>query len=578
MYVDALTLNAVVAELRDTIMGGRIQRVLQPTPESIGLEVYAGRRANVLLSAHPQRARIQLTPTKLTRGGDDDSPLLLLLRKYIKSGVITAIEQPPLERIVALSITKYPRGRKDGEDDDDDVLEERRTTLLIEVLGGRSNVILLDEGGHIMDAVRRVSHDQRRPVQPHILYTPPPPQPAQGDPRTAQADQLRALLSSGPTDVAKSLTSAFRGVSPLVAREALFRATGTVAPINTPDLPFAAIAAELTALYGAPHVPSLALEGELPVAFAPYHLDQYPLVERCTSISEAMERFFAVYAKTAAHATRRAALATRLAAVRLRYERQRDALARELERARAIDDLRWEGEMIYAYLHTITPGQTQLSVEDRLISLDPAQTPVENAQARFRAYDKAKGALAGVPEHLAAAEAQLAYLDETLTLLELAEGFDAISGIEREMEQQGLLKPQAGNRSARGPRAQPLHLRSSEGLPILVGRSAGQNDEVTFRLAQPDDVWLHARGVPGAHVVIRADGAVGDQTLLEAAGLALYFSKARHQPAADVSLCRRRDVRKVAGGPPGLVTLRNEHSLHVRPLAPADIGREEQEV
>ncbi len=160
----------------------------------------------------------------------------------------------------------------------------------------------------------------------------------------------------------------------------------------------------------------------------------------------------------------------------------------------------------------------------------------------------------------------------------MAEGFDAISGIEREVEQQGLLKPQPGNRTARAPRAQPLHLRSSEGVPILVGRSAGQNDEVTFRLAQPDDIWLHARGVPGAHVVIRTDGAVGDQTLIEAAGLALYFSKARNQPAADVSLCRRRDVRKVAGGPPGLVTLRNEHSLHVHPLAPGDIGRQELDV
>ncbi len=385
MYVDALTLNAVVAELRDTIMGGRIQRVLQPTPESIGLEVYAGQRANVVLSAHPQRARIQLTHEKLTRGGDDDSPLLLLLRKYIKSGVITAIEQPPLERIVALSITKYPRGRKDAEDDEDDILEERRTTLLIEVLGGRSNVILLDEGGHIMDAVRRVSHDQRRPIQPHILYTPPPPQPAQGDPRATTAAELRAALSGGQGDVAKALTAGFRGVSPLVAREALFRATGLVAPASTPELPFGAIAAELTALYSVPHVPSLALEGDLPVAFAPYHLDQYPTVERYPSMSEAMERFFAVHVDAAAHATRRAALATRLAAVRLRYERQRDALRRELERAQAINELRWEGEMIYGYLHAIMPGQTLLAVEDRVISLDPALTAVENAQARFKA-------------------------------------------------------------------------------------------------------------------------------------------------------------------------------------------------
>ncbi len=500
---------------------------------------------------------------------------MLLLRKYARGGVITAITQPPLERIVTLSITKYPSGRKEA--DEDEVPEIRHTTLVIELLGSHSNVILLDEQSQIMDAIRRVSHDQRRPIQPHIAYTPPLAPPATGDPRAATTAGVAALAGGAQPSIAKALVSAYRGVSPLVAREAVARATGD------PDTTWAAapsadaLAAELSALFAAPAAPSLALEDGVPVAFAAYHLDHYPEVMAVDSISAAIERYFTeaptVNEQALGHAARRAALLRRVEEVRTRWTRQHEALSRELERANALDQLRWEGEMIFAYLHTLAPGQTTMEVEGRTIKLDPLKTAVENAQSRFRAYDKAKGALGGVPERLAETAAQLSYIDETVTLLELAESFDVITGIERELEGQGLLKTVGGKRPPRGPRSQPLRVVSSEGVPIVVGRSAGQNDEVTFKLAQPDDTWLHARGVPGAHVIIRQAGAVGDQTLLEAAGLALYFSKARNQPAADVSVCLRRDVRKVAGGPPGLVTLRQERTLRTRPLAPEAVGK-----
>src|SRR3712207_4871968 len=160
--------------------------------------------------------------------------------------------------------------------------------------------------------------------------------------------------------------------------------------------------------------------------------------------------------------------------------------------------------MIFGFLHALEPGQTELQVEDDVIRLDPDKTPIENAQARFRDYDKAKAALAGVPERLEATDAQLQYLDETLVLLELADSYEAIAGIEREVEEQGLLRPQPGKRTPRGPRGAPLRLRSSDGIPISIGLSAGQNNEVTFRLARPDDLWLHVREAPGAHEIGRA--------------------------------------------------------------------------
>ncbi len=568
MSVDALMLAAVVDELRRTILGGRIQHVTLPTPLSVGLEVFSsGRRYQLLASANPRNPRLHLVTQKPTRGVEQDIPLLLLLRKYVRNGVITAIEQPPLERIVVLSITKYLGGRKDGEDgeDEDDVVDhERRCELVAELLGPRANLILLDDDNQILDAAKRVpGGGTSRAIMPRAVYTLPPRPAGRLDPRTAAAGGVHEALAR-PGDASKSLAAVYAGVSPQLAREALARARRRVEDAG-PEWE-AAVAAELRALYADPFVPSIAYKEAEPIAVAPYRMIQYEDVRPAESISAALETFYASEERLTAHAQRRDRLLAQLAELETRYERQREALDRELARAEALDLLRWEGEMIFGYLHTLQPGQTELEVEGKQIKLDPKLTPVENAQARFREYDKAKGALAAVPARLATTEAQLRYLAETRALLELADSYEAIATIERELAEQGMLGKAEGR--PKGPRGAPLRLRSSEGATILVGRSAGQNEQITFKEALPDDLWLHARDVPGAHVVVRAEGPVGDATVREAAGLAAYFSKARGSTAVEVSLCPRRNVRKVPGGPPGLVTIRNERTIRVTPLAP----------
>ena len=574
MNFDALTLMAVTDELRRTIVGGRIQRVLLPTPLSLGLEVYhAGQRYYLVASADPRAARIHLLQDKPTRGVDRETPLVLLLRKYIRNGFITAIEQPPLERVLVLSIIKHPPPRKDADllDDDDNMTTERRCELVIELMGQRANIILVDDDNLILDAVKRIPSDgTRRSIMPRDAYILPTRATNMRDPRRVTEAGIRALLEGSERNLAKAIIGAYSGVSPQQAREVLVRVLGQPKAELNPQLPFAALAQELRTLWTEPFTSSVAYEDDHPIAFAPYHMQQYKTVLPAASISAALETFYAAVDTVTAHSQRREALKQRLVVVRERLQRQFEALSRELSRAAALDQLRWEGEMIFGYLHAITSGQRELRVEEHVIALDPDKTPVENAQARFREYDKAKGALTGVPERLAATDGQLRYLDETIALLELADSYDAIAAIEREVTEQGLLKA-SGKSPARGPRAAPLRLRSSEGLPILIGRSAGQNEEVTFRLARPDDLWLHVRDMPGAHVVVLAEGQVGNQTLEEAAGLAVYFSRARTSTTAEVIVTQRRNVRKVAGGPPGLVNFRNEHTVRVAPLAPADL-------
>jgi len=619
MYFDALTLAAVVDELRETILGGRIQRVLLTGPLSIGLEIYAhGRRHQLLASAHPQLARVHLVQGRLTRGVEQSTPMLLLMRKYLLGGRIVAIEQPALERVVLLSIVKAPDMRNrapeadDSEPDEDAVAEQEaqdaagltdetlseprlppalnaapapstvhrppstellRCDLVIEPQDRRSNIILVDDNNLILESVKRVTRRMSsRVVLPRQIYELPPPLDKR-DPAQATAAGMEALASAGQADLGRALVGAYRGVSPQVAREVIFRTLGCAKARVDEPLPHFTLAARLRELFTEPPAPSLAPGEQGPAAYAPYALTHLPGAEPVASISAALETFHAAREALTGHSQRRDALAQQLGTARERMARRRDQINGELDKARELELLRWEGEMIFAFLHELRRGQELLEVEGRRIVLDPRQSAVEQAQARFKQYDKAKSALAGLPERLAVADAQIAGLDELAAMLQISDDYDQIEQLAREAEELGYLRehpdPVTARRKQRAPAARPLHLVSSERFDIFVGRSARQNEEVTFRLGRPDDMWVHVRTIHGAHVIVRAGGReLPEATLAEAAGFAAYFSQARDELAVEVDMCRRALVRKVPNGPPGLVTYRAERTLRVAPRKP----------
>ncbi|NCC32956.1 MAG: DUF814 domain-containing protein, partial [Chloroflexia bacterium] len=565
MYFDALTLAAVAEELRATILHGRVQRVLLTGPLSLGLEVYAhGRRYQVLASAHPQLARVHLVEGRLTRGVQQETPLLLLLRKYVLGGRITAIEQPPLERVLLLSIVKAeeirnidfspdnpspgsegvspsnaPQGQDalaprlpTGEqlpdpldrpsDDDADALPDfddetgedaelaasprprpRRTgrlltcELIIEPQDRRSNILLVDDNNLILDSIKRVTpRMSSRVVMPRRVYELPPP-PDRRDPNLATAAGLAALAETGQVDLARALVAGYRGVSPQLAREVVFRALGrTQARLDEP-LPHYLLAARLRELMGEQAAPSLATGPEGPVAYAPYMLTHLNPVVPMPSISAALEQFYASREVVTGHTQRREALVQALGTTRERLARRYDQLATELERARELDQLRWEGEMIFAFLHSLRPGQSSLEVEGRVITLDPQRSPVEQARDRFRQYEKARSAVAGLPERLAEAETQLTALDQLVVLLQLSDTYEEVEQIAREAEEFGFIRehpdPTTSRRRQRAAATRPLHLVSRDGFDLYIGRSARQNEEVTFRIGRSDDLWVHVR-------------------------------------------------------------------------------------
>lgn len=557
-----MTTAAVVDELRETILEGRVQAVLQPDEWSVGLEVYARhQRRYLLLSAHPEYARVHLVEEKLRRGVESASPLLLLLRKYVRGGRIVGVVQPPFERIIHMRIA-----HREGE-----------TTLIAEVMGRYANVALVADDGIVMGCIKRVGPEMSRvrTLLPGQLYVPPPPQPKL-DPTDLDEGRVRYLVTAAPdgTPLWRVLVNGVRGVSPLLAKEIAYRATGAVAVPVERVVDFARVAATfqelMLSLWERRWRPSLAYEQGEPLAFAPYLLTQYAQGEELSSISRALEAYYAALVGEEAYAAAKDKVRAALVEARRRVERKRQALLRAQPAPEEIERLRHQGELLLAYAHTVQPGQQELVAQmspdepPLTIRLDPKLSPVENAQAYFKEYRKAKSAAAGVPARLAQADLELRYLDQLVTDLELASNRPEIDEVRAALRTAGYL--QAERVEYRPQRSHPLEVQSEDGFTILVGKNARQNDVVTFRRAAPDDIWLHARGIPGAHVIIKTEGLqVPDTTLRQAARLAARYSAARQEKSVAVDYTLRRYVKRVRGGRPGQVTYRHEQTLTVAP-------------
>lgn len=559
--------RAVAAELEQTLRGGRVQQVLALDSLAVGFEIYAEHARHYLLaSAASGEARLHLVSQKLRAAPPPAPTFVQLLQKYAEGAIVNRIFQPHLERIVEIEFDHHAYGV---------------STLVVEIMGRYSNLILLDAGRIVLDAVKRVSPDRSRvrPVQPKLPYSPPPPQNKVEPQALTAALALEGLAEmdreGGDPDAALARWLARRaaGVSPQLAREVVYRAAHT--PRHRSGASPGAIRSEnlvaaLHALVAASPQPSLGLQDGEIVAVAPYLLTQFPEQRVMGSASEALEAF---HGRLDAYNAVKEPLRRLLAEMRERLVRKRDSLKRQVVPPEEVEQYKTNGEFVLGLAYDIQPGQRELRVDlgdgaPVVIPLNPELTPLENAQEWFRLYQRAKGAADQVPARLQSAENEIEYLDQVLADLDLAETRAEIEAAQAEAVRAGFLSAPSLTRGApalSGPR----EFVSREGFKILVGRNAEQNETVTFHRAEREDVWLHARGVGGAHVVVLALGReVPEATVQEAAALAAHFSQARGESQVDVAVTRRKYVRKVRGGPPGLVTIQNERTVRVAPAIP----------
>jgi predicted ribosome quality control (RQC) complex YloA/Tae2 family protein len=561
MNFDAVTIMALVDELNQTLTGGRIQDSVQIDEESFGLEVYANQQRHYLLvSAHQQYARVLLAQDKLRRGVQKPSPLGLLLRRYAESARIEEVRQPAWERVVIIDI-----------DGPEGVFE-----LVIEPMERRANILLVRDDSTIVECVRRVGpQDNRVRISlPGKPYDPPPPQRLKRDPYMLTPNLLGEMLDNQPGERTRQvLTDHLLGFSPQIAKEVVFRATGeinTKAADTSARTLFNVIQDLLGAFKAHDWQPGVVIEGGVTSAFAVYPITFMEGWRPAASVSAALEQYYGPLVGEDAYDAAKKPVQEAIEEAKTRLGKKLDSLRSSLRDDAELEHLRQSGELLLAYQYSLTPGQTVLRAQYEVdgpeleITLDPSLTALENAQRYFEKYDKAKRAREGVPELVEATEQELDYLKQLETDLQLATHWPEIGEVQDALQRNGYWR---GSRVAQpgGGRSGPLKVTLGSHV-VWVGRNARQNDTVTFDRGAPSDLWLHVRGLPGAHVIIKfGAGDVPEDVIRRAAEIAAYYSGARNETHVLVDVTRRKYVRKIKGGKPGMVTYRNESPIEVKP-------------
>ena len=560
MHVDHLTL-ACLRDGLDALLGAHVQRVVLPDPRSVGLELYAGVRFQVLISANTQHPRMLLIPHKVRRGVEGATPLLLLLRKWVAGSRLVDVTQPAWERIVTLHF--------DG--------RAGRCRLIAELIGRYSNLILVDRDGVVMEAVKHVGPDinRYRVTLPAHPYQPPPKPPGRRPPTSVSAQEWGSLLYSveGDRPLHRVLTSQLFGVSPTAGREIAARVLGDPEGAAR-EAPPREVCQALSKLFAPledgtwdPHI-ALGESGQV-LAFAPYKLSQFEDVQSVPTIDEAMWRYFEARMTADAYASARGRVQELLDRARSAREHALDQVRRQQVDEEELKALREAGELLLAYQHLVHPGAEEVTVPDyagrpRSIELDSGLGAVENAQAIFKRYRKAQRAAEEIPARIRALEADLAYLDHLEADLSLAEIRPQIDAVHVALADAGWApgKP----RHSSGDMAKRPRRFDVGDYPVFVGRNAAQNDQVTFERGSAEDLWLHVRGMPGSHVIIKTAGRrVPEDVVRQAAALAAHYSSARDSARVDVDVTERRFVKRAPGSRPGMVNYRNERTLAVEP-------------
>ena len=571
MYLDAFTLSALVDEFMDTLVGGRIQDSVGVDDDSIGLEIYAAHRRQYLyISADNRQPRVHIVPDKLRRGIAKPSQLGLMIRRYVEGGVIDHISQPAWERIIHIDV--------DG--------PEGLVTIIIEPMERRSNLLLV-QGGVIMDCLRRVGADENRyrVSLPGKEYVPPPPQIGKIDPTRITYEDMIGIVEANDDPKRKThtlLTAHILGISPLIGREIVFCAAHDAeqkANHADPGLLYNALRDVIAPLVRREWQPGIVETDRGVTAYSVYPITHVAGWHAVVSVSEAMTRFYNAPVGEDAYNAAKSGAREEIEEARAKLSARLASLRRSMTDDREREVLRQSGELILAYQYTLTREQTELRAQyeqdqpDIVIPIDPEKTPLENAQRYFDKYNRAKRALDDVPTLIADTENEYALVDQLATDLDLASNWGEIDEVQQALQAHGLWRGKPTARIAGGNKSAPLRFVTIDNFVIFVGRNSRQNEMVTFDKASPQDIWLHARGVPGAHVIIKSDGRrTPDDVLDTAAALAAYYSAHRGEAHAVVDITERRYVKKIKGGASGMVTYRNEVTRTIKPRDEKDLG------
>ena len=565
MAFDAYFLTAVLDEIRSKTAAARIEKIHQPSRDTVILllKTQEGRQ-KLMFVANPTAPRLHLTTTS-PENPPEPPMFCMLLRKHLSGARLNEISQPPMERCATFTF--------DCIDEMGDAVQKK---LVAELMGRTCNLYLLGPDGRIIDCLRRVGLDEtsKRPALPGMYYQQPEPV-AKIEP--ANADFAALLAAPGADVLADRLIDNLGGLSPLVCREAaLFAAGDTDARMDDVEIPQVA---EKLALFFAEHLQHprpcyYNLPDGTPKQYAFCPIRQYGSYSEYPSFSELLDGFYS--SRDHRDAMRQKSQSVRKTVSNLISRTQRKLAIQEKELLATYDRerLRQLGDILTANIHRIQKGQPKVLVEDFYdenmatieVALSPLLSPQQNAAKYYKDYTRMKNAEKELTNQIELGERELHYLQSVLDELNRA-GTDAeLEEIKQELQAGGYLKADHGKKKMKAAKVAPMRFESTDGYPIYVGRNNRQNDELTFRLARKDDLWLHAQKVHGSHVIISCGGTTPpDDTVTQAAQLAAYYAESTGGQNIPVEVTPAKQVKKTPGSKPGMVIYHTYRTVIVNP-------------
>ena len=597
MAFDAFFLSAVMEEIRDRTAEARVDKIHQPSRDTVILQLKCREgRQKLLFALNPTAPRLHLTSSNPENPAEPPM-FCMLLRKHLLGARLLRMEQLPMERCAIFTF--------DCIDEMGDHVEKQ---LAAELMGRTCNLYLLSPEGRIIDCLRRIGLDEsaKRAALPGLNYQKPDPITKQNPKdlachpegakrfegssgfgncedsstslRSAQNDGFFELLSKPGKDVlSERLMDELGGLSPLVCREAALFAAGAV-DARVENMEVASVAEKLQLFFhehlqhGAPYYYCQADGTPKQFAFCP--IRQYGGCEKAESFGALLDMFYTVRDRSDAMRQKSQTVRKTVQNLCTRITRKLAIQEKELEATFDRERLRQLGDIVTANIHRITKGQTVISCEDFYdeemktidIPISPILSPQQNAAKFYKDYAKLKNAEKELTRQIALGEQELHYLKSVLEELGRAQTDGELEEIKQELQQGGYLRADSSRRKMKQAKSKPMVFTSTDGFPIYVGRNNHQNDELTFRAARKDDIWCHASKVHGSHVIIACGGTnPPDDTITQAAQLAAYYAETAGGRNIPVDVTPVKQVKKVPGAKPGMVIYHSYRTVIVNP-------------
>ena len=570
MAFDGITVACMAHELHKNLSGGRISKIAQPETDELLLTIKSQEgNFRLLLSASASLPLVYLTQT------NKPSPLTapnfcMLLRKHISGGRIIAVTQPSMERILRFEIEHL-----------DEMGDQCRKFLIVELMGKYSNIIFCNEHDQIIDSIKHISAQVSsvREVLPGRPYFIPDTQD-KADPFTLTEEDFVRRVTEKSCKLSKALYTSITGLSPIASEEICHlasldsdRPATSYEPEELIHL-YRTFKRYLTPVHEGGYEPSIYYEGKVPVEFSCLPLSIYDncRCEHFSTVSSMLEQYYAERNMVTRIRQKSTDLRRIVQTALERNIKKYDLQAKQLKDTEKREKYRIYGELINTYGYDVPQGSKSFQAlnyytdEEITIPLDP-QIPVqENAAKYFDKYGKLKRTFEAVTALLKETDEEIQHLRSIQTALDIALQEEDLTQIHEELMESGYIRKRPSGSKRPKITSKPFHYISSDGFHMYVGKNNLQNDELTFQFAKGNDWWFHAKGAPGSHVIVKADGVeLPDRTFEEAARLAAYYSSLRDSEKVEIDYVEKKQVKKPNGSKPGFVVYYTNYSMMIEP-------------